>query len=287
MAPPREPGREMKLIRSSNLGYVGQLRYIQTIHEPRERRNPDDLIQYFFPVLERWRYRFLSRKELDHLRSQPFYYYLLARTRYYDRVFSEAIASNVQHIVNIGCGSDTRAHRFGIALNRKGINVLECDLPQAILVKRRMAKRLGGAAHIQYAPLDLNDNSWPDFRRWLDGVGDAKVMVMMEGVSPYVDAESFGRFLEYLGAKLSRGSLVAYDFKLSGVADNFGRPDGAESTFRLPHSRDQVLAYHRQRGFQLEHMEPSWELEARLLPELADAGIAVFRQDGLVRIQVE
>jgi methyltransferase (TIGR00027 family) len=277
----------MKLTTSSNLGYVAYLRYVQTIHEPPERRNPDNFVGHFFPVMERLRCRFLSRKHLDQIRSQPFYYYLLARTQYYDAVFREAIADNVQYIVNIGCGSDTRAHRFGPALELKGINVLECDLPEAISIKRRIARRLAPARNIHYVSLDLNDDSWPDFRLWLDRIGNAKVMVMMEGVSPYVDAEAFGRFIELLGTELSRGSVVAYDFKFSGVADHFGRGDRVESTYRLPNSPEKVTAYHKQRGFRLEHMEPGWELEARLLPELARAGKALFLQDGLVTIQVE
>ena len=111
-------------------------------------------------------------------------------------------------------------------------------------------------------------------------------MLMMEGVSPYVEAEAFDRFMDLLGAELSRGSVVAYDFKFSGVADRFGRASREESTFRLPNSREQVAAYHQHRGFRLDYMEPAWELEARLLPELASEGKALFLQDGLVRIQV-
>jgi hypothetical protein len=81
--------------------------------------------------------------------------------------------------------------------------------------------------------------------------------------------------------------MVAYDFKLEGAADDFGRAGLAGNTFRLPDSKERVLAYHKQGGFRLTHMELSWELEARLLPDLVEARIPFFRQDGLVQIQVE
>ena len=278
---------QMKLSTSSNLSFVGRLRYIQAIHEPPERRGPDRLVRHFFPVPERWRCRFLSRDELDKLRSLPFYYYLLARTKYYDAVFSEAINGNVTYIVNVGCGTDTRAHRFGLALERQGITVLECDLPEVISAKRRIGRRLGPAGHVQYLSLDLNDEAWLELMHWLDKISGAKVMVMMEGVSPFIGEETFSRFLMLLGTKLARGSMVAYDFKLEGVADDFGRAGLTGNTFRLPDSREQILAYHKQSGFRLTHMELSWELEARLLPDLAEARIPFFRQDGLVQIQVE
>ncbi len=277
----------MKLPTSSNLSWVARLRYIQAVYEPSERRGPDNLVRHFFPLLDRWRYRFLSTKAFDKLRAEPFYYYLLARTKYYDDVFDEAISGNVQYIVNFGCGSDTRAHRFGHALQQKNINVLECDQPEAISVKRRIAKRLGPAGYVQYHSIDLNDIAWPSFEHWLDEIGSAKVMVMMEGVSPYINDESFGRFLELLRTKLSPGTLVAYDFKLRGVADNLGRIGRTESPFRLPPSKELVVAYHKERGFRVRHVELSWELEARLLPDLADSDTPLFREDVLLQLQVQ
>jgi methyltransferase (TIGR00027 family) len=277
----------MELTTTSNLSWVGRLRYIQAVVEPRERRGPDNLVRYFFPVLDRWRYRFVSRKELNKLRSEPFYYYLLARTKYYDGVFGEGICDNVQYIVNIGCGSDTRAHRFGPALKEKGIKVLECDQPEAISVKQRIARRLGPAGHIEYLSIDLNEDAWPKFEHWLDGIGRANVMLIMEGVSPYINKENFGRFLGLLGARLSPGTLVAYDYKLRGVSDNLGRVGRTEDPFRLPPSREGVVAYHRERGFRVTHLELSSELEARLLPDVAEWGTPLFREDALVQLQVQ
>jgi methyltransferase (TIGR00027 family) len=210
----------------------------------------------------------------------------LARTKYYDDLFGEAAGGQVKHIVNVGCGSDTRAHRFGPILKRAGVNILECDLPEAILTKQQLAKRLGPGEHIQYLSLDLNDLDWPDFTRWLEEIGDAKVLVMIEGVSPYINDESFGQFLAFLGANLSRGSVVAYDFKLRGVADTFGRTGRTENPFRLPNSREEQVAYHEERGFKVTHLELSWELEARLLPILASTGVPLYRQDGLLQLRL-
>jgi methyltransferase (TIGR00027 family) len=277
----------MNLVNSSNLSWVGRLRYIQAAYEPPERRGPDYLVRHFFPLFDRLRYRFRSTKLVDELRSEPFYYYLLARTKYYDAVFRQAICDNVQYIVNIGCGSDTRAHRFGHALKQRGTEVLECDQPEAISVKRRVAKRLGPAEHIQYLSIDLNDDAWPSFEQWLTEIGSAKVMVMMEGVSMYVNDENFGRFLNLLGTVLAPGTLVAYDYKLRGVSDNLGRVGRTVTPFRLPPSTDLAIAYHKKRGFRVTHVELSSELEARLLPDLAHSGTPLFREDVLLQLQVQ
>ena len=97
--------------------YVAQLRFIQSLHESPERRNPDTFVQYFIPLIQRLRGVWVSRKKLSSLRADPFYYYLVARTIYYDHLINEAVSTGVRRIVSIGAGSDTRAYRFVQLLN--------------------------------------------------------------------------------------------------------------------------------------------------------------------------
>src|SRR6185503_13343968 len=104
------------------------------------------------------------------------------------------------------------------------------------------------------------------------------------GVSPYVNEESFGRFLDLLANELPPDSRVAYDFKLRGVAGDFGRSDRTRSPFRLSDARAEVSAYHEAHGYQLEQLELSADLSLRLLPDLAKSGALLFREDGLVRL---
>ena len=270
-----------------NLSYmmsVGQLRYIQSVYETAEYRNPDMLVRDFLPVLQRWGCDFRGRILLGRLRSRPFYYYVVARTKYYDAVFVDAICDKVDFIVNVGCGSDTRAYRFGHVLKQKGIRVLECDQSEAISAKRQIARRQWPADHVEYLSIDLNNDVWPEFERWLTQNHGARVLVLMEGVSPYVNEDPFGRFLDLLAKTLQPGSRVAYDFKLRGAADGFGHSDRTRSPFRLSNARNEITAYHRAHGYQLEYLELSFDLSLRLLPALADSGVPLFREDGLIRL---
>src|SRR5262245_33925534 len=111
--------------------YVAELRYIQSIHESPDRQGPDNLVGQFLSPVRRWRCNWLSRARIASLQADPFYYYLLARTRYYDDVFLAAIAQNVRYIINIGCGTDTRAHRFKNVLMEKQVRIVECDQLEA------------------------------------------------------------------------------------------------------------------------------------------------------------
>jgi methyltransferase (TIGR00027 family) len=251
----------MSLPDSSYLVNVAQLRYIQSRCESADARNPDAAVGAFLSLPQRL--ACIARGTLlrPRLRANPFYHYVLARTRYYDALFLEAANDSVACIINIGCGTDTRAYRFAPLLQSKGITVLECDQPQAISIKRDMAARRLPTAHVRYVPLDLNNG----FAAALDEAPPGRAFVMMEGVSPYIDRPKFEAFLRLLSARLRPGSMLAYDFKLEGVAQDFGRSAAAPQPFRLAGERDAVAAYHQGLGLRLQRLESSASLTRRLL----------------------
>lgn len=276
----------MVLPNLSNSMYVAHLRYIQSIHESPERRNPDTFVGNFLPVLQRIRSAWMSEAKLSELRADPFYYYLIARTRYYDEVVESAVASGAKRIVMIGCGSDTRAYRFKNLLFRHGVTVLECDQAESIQAKQAMARGQRRLENVGYLAIDLNDGKWPELESRLGRRDKPKTLVLMEGVSPYVDAAAFGEFLHLLVTCLVPGSLLAYDFKIAGIKDSFGRQGRTQTPFRLPMRADAVAQFHKLYGMHLEHVESSAELCARVLPSLDPLSAPMFIEDGLVRLRL-
>lgn len=270
----------------SNSLFVAECRYIQSIHETTELRNPDDLVGYFLPTLQRWRCAWLGKNKITIMRSDPFYYYLVARTRYYDELVLDAISDDMRYIINVGCGTDTRAYRFEHVMTQKGVKVLECDQAEAIAIKERRAKQVGTNGHVTYLSVDLNDEAWPDFEQWLGQHNTSKGLVLMEGVSPYVNVETFGRFLRLLASQLPSGSRVAYDFKLPGIKDEFGLIDRTQKPFRLSGDRKDVADYHEEIGYRLDYMEQGAELTTRLLTSLAKSRAPLFMEDALIQLEV-
>jgi methyltransferase (TIGR00027 family) len=276
----------MKLPNLSESMYVARLRYIQSVHESPDRRNPDTLVRHFIPLRQRLGTAWLGREDLARMRAEPFYHYLIARTKHYDEVVTDAVADGVRQFVIVGCGSDTRAYRFQDLLRSSGVRVLECDQPQAIQVKQRMTKRWRRDDYIKYLPIDLNDDAWPALAAWLGGRTAAKSLVLMEGVSPYVNENTFTQFLKFLAATLAPGSHLAYDYKISGMSDDEGRGGRTVHPFRLSADRAEVSAFHARNGFQLNGMEISSDLSTRLLRGLPDSA-PLFRQDCLLRLTVQ
>lgn len=266
---------------------VGQLRHIQCNRESGEYRNPDILVSRFLSLSQRWSCFWRGTLLLERMRADPFYYYVVARTKYYDSVFVDALGQGVQRVVNVGCGSDTRAHRYHDALLHHKTAVLECDQAGAIEAKERIARRWLPNADIQYMPIDLNVPCWPRLEEWFASNAQQKTLVLMEGVSPYVNEDSYGAFLQLLARQLAPGSRVAYDYKIRGVSDTFGVSDRTQRPFRLSIDRLEITAYHNARGLRVNAIETSAELTARLLPSLAARGSRdAFRNDCLVQLEV-
>lgn len=277
----------MKLPKLCHLVGVGELRYIQSFHEKQDLQNPDTLVQIFLPPLRRMLCESLSKRTLAKLRLKPFYYYLIARTRYYDQMFLDEINDNVKYIISIGCGSDTRPYRFCDVLKKEKIQVLECDQPRVISAKQLLAKRHGSYDHISYMPIDLNQKEWPVLENWIKEKCKSKVFVLFEGVSQYIKEESFQLFLSFLGKKLSSGSRVAYDFKICGVADDFGMVGRNYKTFRLPGKMGEVITFHKENNFKFERMDLSSELLVQVLPERGKLCVSRFSEDALVQVKVK
>ncbi len=276
----------MKKLAFSNSLKVAERRYIQSIHERTELQNPDRLVGLFLPLVRRWRCRWLSQGTIAALQTDPIYYYLLARTRYYDTVFLNAITADVQYIINIGCGTDTRAYRFEQALRNKNVKILECDQPKAIQIKQDLAKRVGSNGNLAYISIDLNQDRWADFETWLGKNKTVKALVFMEGVAPYINAETFAKFLRFLAKNLSRGSRVAYDFKLRGFDETFDGDGRTPKLFRLGAGREEVVVFHKEIGYQLDHMEGSADLTTRLLAGLNVSRSCLFIEDALIQLEV-
>lgn len=267
----------MKLPNLSYLGRLGQVRAIQARYEVASHRNPDTLVEKLLPASQRLACMLRGRLAISQLRRQPFYYYLLARTRHYDRVFAGAIGDGTRAIVNIGCGSDTRAYRYAEALRKAGIAVAECDQPQAIEVKRALVQRLGPAhEHVSHLPIDLNDRRWLDLRAWWLPRRNERALIMLEGVSPYVQEQAFREFLAFVAKELPPGSRLAYDFKAG---------DGA-GCFRLPMDRAALQQFHAELGLHLELFTPSLDLIRQSLPDLTIAPAGMFAEDGLLELTV-
>ena len=90
-----------------------------------------------------------------------------------------------------------------------------------------------------------------------------------------------------LSKNLSRGSRLAYDFKIRGIADEFGRGGHTERPFRLGSEIREVDSFHEGLGYHVRDLEWSAELAKKLLGSEESWAGPLFAEDALVKLEVK
>jgi O-methyltransferase involved in polyketide biosynthesis len=138
--------------------------------------------------------------------------------------------------------------------------------------------------NVAYLAIDLNDGQWPELERRITSGDRAKALVLMEGVSPYIESVSFGKFLQLLSTCLMPGSRLAYDFKIPDVNASFGCQGRTQTPFRLTTAIQEVTDFHKAYKMHVKHVEGSAALCARIIPDLDTSLLPAFVEDGLAQL---
>jgi methyltransferase (TIGR00027 family) len=119
------------------------------------------------------------------------------RTRVIDDFIREALARGVDTVVNLGAGLDTRPYR--LALPRSSTWV-EVDYPDVIAFKEGQLAGETPACRLERVGLDLSQLEAR--RALLAGLDDraAKMLILTEGVVPYLDVPAAGALADDLRA---------------------------------------------------------------------------------------
>jgi len=135
---------------------------------------------------------------------------IMARKRYIDEIVTKAADGQVEAVVNLGAGFDTRAFRLA-ALTE--VPVWEVDQAQNIEAKRKRLERLFGdvPAHVTLVPIDFDSE---DLATVLDSHGyepGKRTFFIWEGVTQYVTKSGIRATFDFL-AKAPSGSQLVFTY---------------------------------------------------------------------------
>jgi methyltransferase (TIGR00027 family) len=176
----------------------------------------------------------------SHLLIKAVYWYLVVRrgffgslgqavvrTKFIDDYLKKCIDGNIEQLVILGAGLDSRAYRFdGLKGKTK---VFEVDHPTTQKRKmERVEKVLGSLpGHVMYVPVDFNRE---DLGKRLLESGynpDSKTLFIWEGVTYYLTPESVDQTLAFVVENSGPGSSIIFDYILPSVVDGTCNLDGA------------------------------------------------------------
>jgi len=175
-------------------------------------RGMDDLASLFLPEAQRHklqheRYRAAAKSMIDN----GTYEYVMARTKYFDDILEDSLADNIEQIVILGAGYDTRAYRFSEKM--AGIRVFEVDAPYTQTEKIERLETAGiPHDHVRFVSVDFEKD---DLMTRLSESGhrkDLRTLFIWEGVSLYLTPESVDSTLDHLRSLCCAGSILCFDY---------------------------------------------------------------------------
>ena len=189
-------------------------------HPDPKLRNPDDLAA----KLCRWQ----SPLPLDYASARPIidqgetysaFFFVNARTHYFDAALRKAAAEGATQVVVLGAGFDSRAYRFHASLPQ--VRFFEVDLPASIEAKKaRVAEALGGLPdYVRYAPIDFNTQKLEDVLFPLGYDPKQRTFFLLEGVVMYVVEAGNVTTFDFIRRNSAPGSVVVCDYVLKDVLE--------------------------------------------------------------------
>jgi len=150
---------------------------------------------------------------------------VVARTRLIDDWLSDAVHDDRDQLLVLGAGLDTRAWRLA-ALART--TVYEVDHPSTSAAKqKRLATWGADLRRVRFVEVDFDRDDLVDRLAQAGFDARRRTVVLWDGVTNYLQAESVDTVLRWVGGLL-HGSEIIFTYIDAGVLDGSARFEGAE-----------------------------------------------------------
>ncbi len=137
--------------------------------------------------------------------------FITARERYIDDFLLACLREELDQVVILGAGFDTRAYRVaGIDKTR----VFEVDHPATQAEKLRRLEKLPGLAtgHVAFVAVDFNTQSLGERLATAGYDEQAKTLFIWQGVTEYLAPEGVDATLAFIAGHSGPGSAVVFDY---------------------------------------------------------------------------
>ncbi len=179
---------------------------------------------------------------------QGIYEYVIARTKYIDAVFRQALNDRFDQVLIFGAGFDTRAIRFH-ELN-KNTRIFEMDVPTTQQAKIGQYQKRGVVTppELHSIAIDFDKESLPEK---LDKAGFKKgkrTLFLMEGLLMYLQpvsvTETFQTIQEYAG----KGSLIVFDYVQASAINKERRSFGEDKIVNMVSGAGETWYFGMEKG---------------------------------------
>ena len=250
-------------------------RFMSSLEERPDFKGPDHLAKLFVPTKAKFLLSFALirrhvRKKLTK-RAPGTHEYVVARTKYFDDLFKQALTDNIPQVVFLGAGYDTRSIRFKDSIRET--KIFELDAPTTQKQKKDLLLKAGISVpeQLSFVPINFNKES---LHHALSNAGydkSLKSFFIWEGVTYYLPEETVKNTLGIIRNHSGVGSTVAFDYfyksVIQGKSDSYGANQIITEALKLGEpfqfgiDRGKIESFLMENGFDvLSHHSPE-ELE--------------------------
>ncbi|HKA58017.1 MAG TPA: SAM-dependent methyltransferase [Gemmatimonadales bacterium] len=185
---------------------------------------------------------------------------VVARTRLIDDWIGAAVDHDIEQVVILGAGFDSRAYRLS---RLAAIDIFEVDHPDTQAAKQDALKRVLSSApkHVRFVPVDFKQNDLASAMKNAGYCESKRTLVLWEGVTNYLTADAVDSTLRWC-SNASAGSRLVFTYvhrdiltrpsAFVGSQNLFASLERAGERFTFGMEPSQVPEYLAGRGFSLE-----------------------------------
>ncbi|MFX1452518.1 MAG: class I SAM-dependent methyltransferase [Promethearchaeota archaeon] len=202
---------------------------------------------------------------LKKLAPNGIYEYVIARTKFIDEIFLNAILNNFDQILLFGAGFDSR----GIRLTDKNerTKIFELDVKTTISDKlKQYKKRKIDPGNVVYVEIDFNKDKIGDKLKTAAFQDNKKTLYILEGITMYLDEAAVNEDFRFITQSAGRGSELVFDYIYDSVLKEMNLYYGEQEIFqRVKKSgeawtfgivKEEIINFLSQQGLELiEHMD--------------------------------
>jgi methyltransferase (TIGR00027 family) len=167
-----------------------------------------------------------------HLAPKGIYEYVIARTKYIDSQYMNALEQGFDQIVIFGAGFDSRAQRFSERNKKTKIFELDAPITQREKLIAFKEKNILVPENLIYVPINFKKDSLAEKLAEAGFVENRTSLFLLEGVTMYLSGDAVDRTFTFIRDVSGKGSLVVFDYIYAEVLRQENKYYGEKDIFK-------------------------------------------------------
>ena len=183
------------------------------------------------------------------------YEYVIARTKYFDKVFIEAVKNNIDQIVFLGAGYDSRPYRFNNLILKTKIFEVDTKPTQEHKISLLHKNKIDINENIKYVSVDFEKDDLFEIISESGFNKLKKTLFIWEGVTFYLSTNTVIQMLKMIKENSASGSRVCFDFQTIANNSELIKTDLKDETIKFGVENGKIEIFVSENGyFIVEHI---------------------------------